>query len=133
MPPQSSASFKAWLKAGTNIKLSSDAAVTRVLYEGIKNYDSLLDFDTKSIQALPVTCIKTIPAIAADSAAGIAAENEAPGANASSISVRRLIVAVNATKYYNSVGRAMIADSMHYNNVLANFKIDWEAYESLKS
>ena len=42
--------FKSWLKLGTNMKLSSDAAVLRLTYEGITNYDSLLDFDTKSIE-----------------------------------------------------------------------------------
>ena len=58
------------------MKLSSDAADNRILYEGITNYTSLFDFDTKSIQRLPVICIKTIPAIAADNANNIAAEPE---------------------------------------------------------
>ena len=133
MPPQSTASFKSWLKQSTNMKLSSDAAVNRILYEGITNYVSLLDFDTKSIQGLPAICIKTIPAIAADNANNIAAEPEVPEANISSISVRRLIVAVQASKYYDSIGRPMDSDNMHYNNVLSDFKIDWDTYVNLKS
>ena len=115
------------------MKLSSDAAVNRILYEGITNYVSLLDFDTKSIQGLPAICIKTIPAIAADNANNIAAEPEVPGANISSISARRLIVAVQASKYYDSIGRPMDSDNMHYNKVLSAFKIDWDAYVNLKS
>ena len=114
------------------MKLSSDAAVNRILYEGITNYVSLLDFDTKSIQGLPANCIKTIPAIAADNANNIAAEPEVPGANISSISVRRLIVAVQASKYYDSIGRTMDPDNMHYNNVLSDLKIDWNAYVNLQ-
>lgn len=45
--------FKNWLKAGTNMKLSSDASVTRITHEGITNFDSLADFDKKSIKCLP--------------------------------------------------------------------------------
>ena len=48
--------FKSWLKSGANMKISSDAAVLRLTHEGLTNYDSLLDFDTKSIERLPATC-----------------------------------------------------------------------------
>lgn len=133
MPPAAAASFKSWLKQSTNMKLSSDAAVNRILLEGITNFNALLDFDTKSIQGLPAICIKTIPAIVADATNNIVAENEVPGANITSISVRQLIVAVEASKYYQSIDRTMDTDNMHYNNVLSNFKIDWDAYVSLKS
>ena len=78
------------------MKLTSDRAVVRITYEGIMTYESLLDFDRKAIQGLPSICKETIPAIPADAANGIAAEAEVPGANISSISVQRLIVAVNA-------------------------------------
>ena len=132
MAPTATNAFRSWLKSGPNMKLSSDAAVTRILYEGITTFDSLNDFDEKSIQDLPGICKETIPAITADPANGIAAENEVPGANISSISVRRLIVAANAAKYYISIGRTMTTGNMHYNNVLRNFKIEWDAYESLE-
>ena len=87
----------------------------------------------KSIQGLPVLCIKMITAIIADNANNIAAEPEVPGANVSSMSVRRLIVAIEAAKYYQSIGRTMNTDNMHYNNVLSKFKINWDAHVSLKS
>ena len=92
-----------------------------------------MGFDTKSIQGLPAICIKTIPAIAADNANNIAAEPEVSGANISSISVRRLIVAVEASKYYDSIDRTMDFDNVHNNNVLSSFKIDWYAYVNPKS
>ncbi len=132
MPPTASAAFKSWLKTAPNAKLTSDRAVNRILYEGITTYDSLLDFDRKAIQSLPSVCKETIPAIAADPATNTGAEPEVPGANISSISVQRLIVAVNAAKYYNSIGRAMTAQNMHYTSVLSQFKIEQEAYASLK-
>ena len=132
MPLAVTAAFKSWLKANVNMKLSSDSAVTRLTFEGITTYPSLEDFDKKAIQALPAICKVGIPAIAIDVAAGIAAEPAVPGANISSISVQRLIVAVNAAKYYSSIGRNMIATNMHYGNILAEFKIEWDAYVDLK-
>ena len=132
MPPTTTAAFKSWLKSSPNAKLTSDRAVTRILYEGITNYESLLDFDRKAIQGLPSVCKETIPAIAGDPTTNAGAEPEVPGANISSISVQRLIVAVNATKYYDSIGRAMTAQNMHYTNVLSLFKVEYEAYASLK-
>ena len=133
MPPTVNANFKSWLKSNVNMKLSSDAAVTRITYEGITNYDSLVDFDKKSIESLPSTCKEKIPAITEDVPNGVTAEVEISGANVSSISVRRLIVASNAAKYFTSVGRAMTPINMHYTKVLSNFKIEWEAYLELKS
>lgn len=114
------------------MKLTSDRAVTRITYEGITNYDSLLDFDKKAIQGIPSICKETIPAIPEDVPNNIVAEVEVPGANVSSISVQRLIVAVNAAKYYNAIGRAMSAQNMHYVNVLSDFKVEYESYTNLK-
>ena len=124
--------FRNWLKAGTNIKLSSDAAVTRITHEGITNFDSLADFDKKSIERLPQICKEAIPAIVVDAANDVEAEIAVNGANISSISVRRLITAANAVVYYQSIGRAMTPATMHYNNVLSIFKVEWEAYSELR-
>lgn len=132
MPPVVTIAFKAWLKANVNMKLASDAAVLRMTYEGVTDFSSLLDFDRESIEALSKACSKTIPAVAEDIANGIAAENEIPGANISSISIRRLVVAMHAAKYYTSIGRAITAANMHYGNVLTGFKTDYEAYCLLK-
>jgi hypothetical protein len=131
MPPAVTIAFKSWLKGNTGMKLSSDASVNRITYEGITNYDSLLDLDTKSIQSLASICKESIPLIEADAVAGIEAENAVPGANINTITTRRLIIAMHAAKYYTSIRRTMSPASMHYTNVLANFKIEWEDYESL--
>ena len=129
---QSTAAFRTWLKGATNMKLSSDAAVTRVLHEGINNYESLTDFDKKSIEKLPAVCKEGIDEILADPANGIAAENAVNGATISSISVRRLIVAMEAAKYYEMVGRTMTPVNMHYINVLKNFKMEYDSYIEIK-
>ena len=132
MPPQVSAGFRSWLKSNPNMKLSSDAAVTRLTYEGITNFRSLIDFDKKSLERLPATCKETIPAIVQDDDAGIAAEAIVAGANISSISVRRLIISMNAANYYEAVNRIMTPQNMHYTNVLQSFKIEWETYQDLR-
>ena len=125
------AGFRTWLKSATNMKLSSDAAVTRVTHEGLTNYDTLKDFDKDSILHLPKVCKETIAAIPEDLANNINAEPEVSGANVNSISVQRLIVASNAARYYDSIQRTMDSANMHYNNVLVHFKVEWTAYESL--
>ncbi len=114
------------------MKLSSDASVLRLTKEGITNFESLTDFDKKSLERLPATIKESIDAIAADPQNNIAAENAVPGATLSSISVRRLIVAMNAAEYYTSIGRVMTVPTMHYNNVLKSFKTEWETYQDLR-
>ena len=93
-----SATFRFWIKASTNMKLSSDASVLRVTHEGITSYDTLVDFDKADIRNLPRVCKGSIDAIAADVANKVQAEAAVPCANVSSISVQRLIVAVNAAR-----------------------------------
>ena len=51
-----------------------DRTVTRVLYEGITNYNSLSDFDKDSLKELLRNCYTSIQAIVEDLAAEIAAD-----------------------------------------------------------
>ena len=55
------AEFEAWLKASDNMKLSANRTVARLIAEGITDFDSLVDFDKKSIEYLPKTVKETIP------------------------------------------------------------------------
>ena len=114
------------------MKLSSDATVTRVTYEGITNFESLPDFDKTSIEYLPRTCKEKILAITEDVNAGIATEAEVPGANVGTISVRRLITTMKEARYYQSINRTMNPSNIHYTNVLSGFKIEEEAYAELR-
>ena len=56
-----SATFRSWIKASTNMKLSSDASVLRVTHEGITSYDTLVDFDKVAIKNLPRVLYEVIP------------------------------------------------------------------------
>jgi len=114
------------------MKLSSDASVNRVIHEGITDFTSLIDFDKDTILHLPKVCKEPIATIPADPANNITATAEVPGANVSSITVQRLLVACRAAKYYDSINRGMTTSTMHYTNILCNFKIEFEAYEALK-
>ena len=91
-----SATFRSWLNTSTNMKLSSYASVLRVKHEGITSYNTLVDFDKSAIKKLPRVCKRSIDAIASDMANNVQAEAALPGANVSSISVQRIIVAANA-------------------------------------
>ena len=114
------------------MKLSMDSSVTRITYEGITNFASFLDFDRESIETLSKACSRPIDEIQVDVANGIAAENAVPAANISTISIRRLVVATGAVKYYTSIDRVPDFDNMHYVDVLSDFKVDYDAYMLLK-
>lgn len=114
------------------MKLSTNSAVTRITYEGITDLDSLMDFDKESIEALPRACARAIPAVDADADNNIEAEEAVAAGNISTISVHRLIVAADCVRYYRDVGRTATIANMHYGNILAGFKLDYEAYRTLK-
>ena len=132
IPLTTTASFKTWLKENTGMKLYPNNSDSCLAVEGINDYEALLDFDKKSLQSLPATCKDATQAIAADAANGIVAEPAVAGATISLISVQRLIDVMYASKYYSSIGRTMNSPSMHWQNVLTTFQLDWQAYESLK-
>lgn len=130
---QSNAQFRnGWLKSGSNMKLSSDAAVNRILHEGLNNFPALADFDKDSILLLPKICKEAIPAIAEDANNNIAAEPAVPGANINSVSVQRLIAASDLVRYYFVIDRTPTVDNMNYQNVIVPFKIEHDAYVKLK-
>ena len=70
MPHVVTSSFKSWLKSSNNIKLGSIADVTQITYKGLTNFDSLQDFDKKSIESLTSNFKENIAAITADAKIG---------------------------------------------------------------
>ena len=114
------------------MKLSTDSAVLRITHEGITDFRAFLDFDKESIEALPKACAKDIEAITADAPNNVTAEVAVNASNISSIAVRRLLVAMHAAKFYESIERVQDKINMHYTNVLKGFKEDFDAYVTLK-
>lgn len=125
-------SWNNWLKQGTNIGLATDEAIERIRYEGLTDYDSLVDYDRKSILALQTACQQTIPAIPGATAADPPVRPQIPGVHVPMRSLLRLITAVHAAKYYRSIDRPLNGQGLHYNNVLATYEIERLAYESMK-
>ena len=119
--------YRLWLKIAANMKLSSDAYVLSITYEGLTNFQSFMYSDCNNIESLSKACSKDIDRIISDVPNGIAAENDVPGTNISTISIRRLVVATNAVKYYTVIGRIPEFDNIHYVNVLGGFRTDYDA------
>ena len=130
--PVTNQSFKRWSKPSRNIKLSSDASVLRLTHEGITNLASLSKFDKKSIQCFPKIYKNIMPAIDVDASNNIRAKDAVAGASMSSISVSRIVAALNAAKYHGSIDRVMNPHNMGYSTVLDIFKIDHDAYLCVK-
>ena len=79
----------------------------RLTHEGDTNLVSLSDFDKKNIEYFPSVFQNVIPAIDTDSINMITAEPFVSGDSVSSISVSRIITAVNAAKPYGLIDRVM--------------------------
>ena len=112
--------------------MSTTAVVLRVAHEGLTAFESLLDFDEKSIKALQTACKEKVPAIAADPDDGIVAQQEISGVSIPSKCILRLIEAIHCAQYYKSIGRSLSSESLHYDNVLMAFKTERKAYEAMK-
>ena len=114
------------------MKFSLDALVIRLTHQHITNFSSLSSFDDESIQNLHSVCENSILSIEEDAINTIAAESSVSKASVSSILVSRLVTAFNADEHYCSISRAMSVQNMGHASVLENFKIEHEAYLSVK-
>ena len=80
------------------MKLSSDASVLRIIYEGLMNFQSFMEFDHDSIESLSKSCSNNIDRIVAGVPNVIASKNDVPGTKISTISICQLVVATNTVK-----------------------------------
>ena len=114
------------------MKINSYAASLRLTHEVITKVVPLSDFDMSVIQHLQSICKKIIPDVDVDASNNTVAKAAVSGASMSSISVRMLITAVNADKNYVSIARTISPHIISYSSVLVTFKIEQEAYLSVK-
>ena len=128
MPIVTNNQFHLWLKSAVNMKLSYDASVLRITYEGLTNFRSFMDFYRDSIESLSKYWSNNIYAIVADVPNGIASKKAVPGTNISTISIRSLDISTNDVKYYNAIGQPPGLDNIHYVNALGEFNIDYNSY-----
>ena len=106
------------LKSAANMKLFSGTSVIRIIYEGLKHFQSFMHFNHDSIESISKSCSKNIDAIVADVPNGIASKNAVQAMNISTISIRCLVVATNSVKYYNAIRWMLDFENMHYANMI---------------
>ena len=99
MPIVTNNQYHLWLKSAANMKLSYDASVLNITYEGLTNFQYFMEFDCDIIESLSKSWSNNIDAVVVDVPNGIAAENAIPGENISTISICRLFIATNYVKY----------------------------------
>ena len=131
MPIVTKNQYHLWLKSAANMRLSSDASVLRITYEGLTKFQSFMDFDWNSIESLSKACSKDIDGIINYVPNGIAAKNNVTATSTSTISIQKLFFDTNDVKYYTAIGQMPDFENMHYVNVIGEFKTDYYVY-SLK-
>ena len=107
------------------------AMVVQLALERIQTFDDLADFDKEALQQLAdnLRC------------PGGRVPNPNPGAAVGSTiptpafvfgakSQQHLGIACEVVRYYNTVGCDLTAASMHWNNVIKNFEIQWKAFKT---
>ena len=114
------------------MKLSSDVSVLRFAHQGINNFACLHDFGKNVIENFPRVYKISIHAIEVDASNIVIAESSVAEGSVSSISVRRIITAINDAKHHMTIDRSMRPQNMEHASVFATFKIEHEAYLSTK-
>ena len=117
MPIGMNNQYRVWLKSSANMKLSYDASVLNITYEGLTKFQSFVEFDRNSIESLSKSFSKNTDAIVVYVPNGIAAENSLSLTNTSTISILQLVVSTNDLKYYTVIGRTPNFNNIHYVNV----------------
>jgi len=111
-----------------------NATVVQLRAEGIESLDDLADFDKDSLQQLadnlrrPGGRVPDPNPVAAAAGATIPTPPFVFGAK----SQKRLLVACDLVRYYQTVGRPLTAANMQWNTVIKNFEIQWKAIKDKK-
>ena len=72
MPIVSNKQYHSWMEIAANMELYSDTSMLRITYEGLTNYQYLINFDRDSIKSISKACNKDIDRNIADVPNGIA-------------------------------------------------------------
>jgi hypothetical protein len=107
--------------------------VVQLQQEGITTVDDLADFDKDSLQQLADNLRRPggrVPDPNPGAAPG--ATIPTPPFVFGAKSQKRLLVACNLVRYYNTVGRPITAANMQWDTVMRNFEIQWKALKDRK-
>ena len=109
------------------------AMVVQLAQEGIQSIDDLADFDKEALQQLAdnLQCLgRRVPN--PDPGAAVGETIPAPAFVFGAKSQKCLGIICELVRYYNTVGHDLTVASMHRNNVIKNFKIQWKALKAKK-
>ena len=109
------------------------AMVVQQAQEGIQSIDDLADFDKEALQQLAdnLQCPgERVPN--PDPGTAVGETIPVPAFVFGGKSQKCLGIACELVRYYNTVGRDLTAASMHWNNVIKNFEIQWKALKAKK-
>jgi hypothetical protein len=107
--------------------------VIQLQQEGISTVDDLADFDEDSLKQLADNLRRPGGRVPdPDPGAAPGATIPTPPFVFGAKSQKRLLVACNLVRYYNTVGRTITAPNMQWTNVMRNFEIQWKALKDRK-
>ena len=107
--------------------------MVQLQHEGVQSVADLADFDKDSLQQLTDNLRKPrgrIPDPNPNADAG--ATIPTPAFIYQAKSQKRLAVACNLIRYYQTVGRDLTASNIQWNQVMSNFEIQWKALKERK-
>ena len=109
------------------------ATMVQMQLEGIQSVANLADFEKDSLQQLADNLRKSggrIPDPDPNAPAG--ATIPMPAFTYGAKSQKRLAVACDLIRYYQTVGRDLTAANIQWNQVMSNFEIQWKALKERK-
>ena len=109
------------------------ATMVQMQQEGIQSIADLTDFENESLQQLADNLRKNggrIPDPDQNAPAG--ATIQMPAFSYGAKSQKRLTVACDLIRYYQTVGRNLTAANFQWNQVMSNFEIQWKALKERK-
>ena len=109
------------------------AMVVQLAQEGIQSVDNLADFDKEVLQQLADNLRRPGGRVPnPDPGAAIGETIPTPAFVFGAKSQKRLGIACELVRYYNTVGCDLTVASMCWNNVIKNFEIQWKALKAKK-
>ena len=109
------------------------ATMVQMQLEGIQSIADLADFEKDSLQQLADNLRKPGGRIAdPDPNAPTGATIPTPAFTYGAKSQKRLTVACDLIRYYQTVGRDLTAANIQWNQVMSNFEIQWKALKERK-
>ena len=109
------------------------ATMVQMQQEGIQLVTDLADFEKQSLQQLPVNLRKPGGRVAdPDPNAALGATITMPAFTYGAKSQKRLTVACDLSRVYQTVGRDLTAANIQWNQVIRNFEIQWKVLKDRK-